>query len=148
MQPKSRRAARLQGFGLAVATAALAVVLGVRLQRPFDAATLAIPVGELRSQAAEAGLLEREARAGRLAPAFVRRHAAQLAHDVERVRAGLAGKPAVAPLEPGRRRALALADALQARTDALARDGHAVGGDFEVLARALDALETRIGQGR
>lgn len=147
MQPKSRRAAWLQGIVLIGGTAALATTLAVRLHRPFDRDTLPLPVQELQSQAAEAGQLEQQARRDHLAPAFVRFHAQQLAHSVGRVRDDLAGKPARAGLEPLRRDALSLASDLQARIDRLGRSGalpRTASPGFESTAQALDALAKRI----
>ena len=147
MQPKTRRAAWLQAAAFLAVVAVIAATLVLRLQRPFDRGTLPLPVGELRSQAAEAAALVRQASRDHLAPAFVRYHARQLGHDVDRARDDLAGKPAVAGLDPLRRRALALADALKGRIDAIARDGHpapAGAQGLESLADALDDLATRI----
>ena len=147
MQPKSRRAAWLQGIAMTGGAVALVATLAIRLHRPYERATLAIPVRTLQSQAAEAGLLEAQVRRDRLAPAFVRFHAQQLGLDVERVRHELAGRPAMATLEPSRREALALADALQSRVDRLGRSAalpRTATLDFEALARSLDALARRI----
>lgn len=147
MEPKSRRAAWIQGIVLVAATAALSATLAARLQRPFDRDTLAIPVGELRSQAAEAALMARQAGRDHLAPAFVRFHAQQLGHGVERVRHTLAGKSAEADLEASRRQALALAGVLQSRVDTLGRDADLArtgDGGFDTLAGAFDALARHI----
>ena len=147
MQPKTRRAAWLQGAAFVAAAVAIATTLSVRVQRPFDRDTLPLPVGELRSQAAEAAALAKLASQDELAPAFVRYHARQLGHDVQRARDDLAGKPAVAGLDPLRRRALGLAGALEGRIDVLARDGHpapAGARGLQALADALDDLAARI----
>ena len=147
MQPKSRRAAWIQGVVLVVAVVALAMTLALRLRRPFDRDTLAIPVDELRSQAAEAGMLEEQLRRDHLAPAFVRFHARQLGHDVGRLRDTLGGKRAEAGLDPLRMQAMALAATLQARLDTLARDGtrpRTAGLQFDTLVDSLDALGRRI----
>jgi hypothetical protein len=150
VQPKSRRAAWIQGFVLVAGAVALATVLVLRSQRPFDRDTLVIPVDELRSQAAEAGLLEQQMRQDHLAPAFVRFHAQQLGRDVGRTQDQLAHKPAPQPLAPLRTQALTLAADLQSRIDRLARDGalpRAGSLRFDTLAEALDALDHRIKPG-
>ncbi|WP_162823804.1 hypothetical protein [Lysobacter sp. TY2-98] len=147
MQPKSRRAAWWQAIALVAVTATIATATTVRLHRPFDADTLAIQVGELHSVAAETQLLVEQAGHDHLAPAFVRHHAQQLRTTVERTRDALAGKAAIARYDAQRRQALALADALHARLDVLARDAASASATpqaFAALADALDALDHRI----
>jgi hypothetical protein len=147
VQPKSTRAAWIQGIAVVVAVVVLVAVMLPRRDRPFDRDTLALPVDELRSQAAEADLLEQQMRRDHLAPAFVRFHAQQLGRNVGRTRDGLARKPAARDLDPPRAQALALAAALQSRIDVLGRDGglpRAASLHFDALADALDALDRRI----
>ena len=147
VQPKSRRAAWVQAGVLLVGGVALALAVYARARRPFDADTLSIPVGTLRSQAAEADLLEQQLRDDHVAPAFVRLHARELAREASRARQTLADKPAAAGLDPLRAQALGLATTLQARLGALALDGaapRAAGLHFDALADALDALDHRI----
>lgn len=147
MNPKTRRAAWIQGVLLLGAIVALAVTLHLRLGRPFDRDTLAIPVDELHSEAAEADLLEQQMRRDHVTPAFVRFQAQQLGHDVERVRGDLGGKHADGALDALRAQALLLGGTLQARLDTLARHGdlpRATSLHFDVLAQAFEALGKRI----
>ncbi|WP_133499209.1 hypothetical protein [Cognatilysobacter terrigena] len=148
MHNTSRRLAWAQAIALIGSVAAIVAVLVVRLHRPFDADTLSIPVGELHSNAAEAQLLLEQATDDHLAPAFVRHHAQQLGHAVERTHDKLAAKPAVASREPMRREALSLAESLQARLDRLVRDpASSTPSNFAALAASLDALDHRIKPG-
>lgn len=148
MHNTSPRRALLQAIVLFGGAAAIVATTAVRLHRPFDADTLEIPVGALRSNAAEAQLLLVQADRDHLAPAFVRYHARQLADTVQRTRGKLADKPALGDREPLRREALALADALDAQLDSVQRDARAATPDtFAALARALDALDHRIKPG-
>jgi hypothetical protein len=56
---------------------------------PAGAGRLRVPVGELRSQAAELELVQRDVLAGRLPPAFMNRHLQQLGEDSARSFAAL-----------------------------------------------------------
>ncbi|MGY4515104.1 hypothetical protein [Lysobacter sp. HA18] len=150
MQPKSRRAAWWQAIVLLGSAAAITAVLVVRLHRPFDADTLSIKVGDLRSNAAEAELLMEQASKDHLAPGFIRRHAQQIRTNVERVRDDIDGKPGDALREPQRHEALGLATLLTSKLDALARDAAAPDADaqaFATVANSLDALDHRIKPG-
>lgn len=100
MTDHSRKAAWLQATLLLAAFAVVGVVLVARLQRPFDRDTLAIQVGQLQSQSAEAALLARNAIGDRLAPGFTRQHVRQLADAVGRVQDALQSKPAQPALAP------------------------------------------------
>jgi hypothetical protein len=76
---KRRALAQLAGLVLALLAMLLACVLHVRT--PADRSRLRIPIAELRSQAAELELVQRESLAGRLASRFPREHVRQLAKD-------------------------------------------------------------------
>lgn len=147
MEVNSRSAAWMQGLALLAATAAIAGTLLYRQSRPFDAATLGIQVGQLQSHAAEAGLLVRQARADQLAPAFVARHAGQLADNVRRAQDRLDARPAEAPYAGAQAAARRLGAALHARLQALSDDGRAPRrGDFgfDGIAGQLDALHRQL----
>jgi hypothetical protein len=70
---------QLIGVALALLSVLLAWVLQARA--PADKAQLRIPIGELRSQAAELELVQRESLSGRLFSRFLREHVQQLAKD-------------------------------------------------------------------
>jgi hypothetical protein len=147
VQPKSTRAAWLQGVAVVMAVVVLVAVTLPRRDRPFARDTLALPVDELRSQAAEADLLEQQMRRDHLAPGFVRFHAQQMGRDVGRTRDALARKRAARGLDPLRAEAVALAASLQSRLEALGRNGalpREASLHFDALADALDALDRRI----
>jgi hypothetical protein len=71
----------------------VAAVMGLIWQiyalAPAGADRLRVPVGELRSQAAELALVQREVLAGRVPPSFMDRHLQQLGEDSARSFAAL-----------------------------------------------------------
>jgi len=140
----SSRAAWTQGTLLVAAIAAIAVVLGVRLHRPFDVDTLAIQVAQLQSDAAEAQMLADNARADRLAPGFVRQHAQQMADKVDSTN-GKLEKPALPELSAQKAQAQQLGASLHAALSLLGRDGSArIASGFDTTADALDALHKQL----
>lgn len=86
-------AAWRQAAMVIVAVALVAAAVAYCAVRPFDRDTLAIQVGQLRSQAAEAAMAARLARGDRLAPGFVHAHARQLLRKVESVDGALRAHP-------------------------------------------------------
>lgn len=149
MRHGSARAAWGQGVGVVAVAVALGAALLHAHQRPFDRTTLAIPVGLLQSQAAEASLLAAQLRQDELAPGFVGQHARQLADNVRRERAQLASRPAQVGLAAQQRQARALAASLEEALAALARDPRAPrrGSGLDALARRLQALQARLDPG-
>jgi len=140
----SSRAAWTQGTLLVAAIAAIAVVLGVRLHRPFDVDTLAIQVAQLQSDAAEAQMLADNARADRLAPGFVRQHAQQMADKVDSTN-GKLEKSAPPKLSVQKARAQRLGASLHAALLLLGRDGSArTASGFDTTADALGALHKQL----
>ena len=135
-------AAWVQGASLIAAVAAITTAIVLESRRPFDRETLEIEADQLRSQSADTVQLVRHAAARRLAPIFVRVHAAQLADKVHakkttqdtttpkpELRAAHAGAQTIAralhealdALAADERRAdLASIDSLSARSNALA----------------------------
>ena len=143
---ESSRAAWLQGVMLVGACLAIALSLVLRLQRPFDADTLAIQVGKLQSHAAEAQLLADNAAEDRLAPKFVREHALQLADRVDDIDRKLR-KPAQPGLDPVKAAATQSGNRLRDALLLLGRDGQrprrqSLG--FDALAQRLDALRRQL----
>jgi len=137
------RAAWLQAAAIVAAAAALSLAWRYEASRPFDPQTLAIDVGQLQSQAAEASLLDaRFDGMGTLPATFRRMHAQQLADKVAAVTSDLDSRTADD----------LAADALpEARSDALAlhaglmrvsygADGGAERPLFESLDERLAAL--------
>jgi len=93
------------------------VVVGGALskERPADAAQLRIPVGELRSQAAELAQLEGDTADGHLSASIARRHVIQLDKAFESTLHDLTSLDVLPPLATSRRDALALAHELERR---------------------------------
>ena len=149
MQIHSLRAAWTQGIVFAVITVGATAAGYGYLHRPFDSATLAIPVGELQAQATEGAALVQLHRAHQVSPAFVARHAAQLAGNVERVGDALRAKPARADLAGVRIRAMQLQAALDEGMRALASAGRSDAPDagFESLAAQFKQLHQQIEAG-
>ena len=150
MTDHSPKAAWMQAALLIAALAVLGIVLVARLQRPFDRDTLAIQVGQLQSQSAEAALLARHAVDDHLAPGFTRQHARQLAAAVARVQDALQSKPAqpalAADLALARQSAAALHATLQSwKTDA-SRASRSI-AEFDHLAQQLDAVGEQLKPG-
>lgn len=144
MRTHSKKAAWTQGTLLVAAIAAIAVVLAVRLHRPFDRDTLAIQVAQLQSDAAEAQVLVDNTRAGRLAPGFVRQHAQQMADKVDGTN-GKLEKPALPELSAQKAQAQQLGASLHAALLLLGRDGSArIASGFDAMADALDALHEQL----
>ena len=86
MIPRRRRhAAWRQAAFLGLALLVGGVGVALYNQRPANEDDLAIPIGELRSQAFELGLLNQNATRGR-DRRFVKAHARQLAQSIERSR--------------------------------------------------------------
>jgi soluble cytochrome b562 len=151
MRNLSRRAAWLQAVVLLAIVATIAVVLFARLRRPFDQDTLAIRVGQLQSQSAEAALLARNAMADRLAPGFVRQHVQQLADNVGRVEDALQAKPAQPGLERSRASASRLGHALRTTLDRWSGDAAQAGNvlpSLDAMAGQLDALHALLEPGQ
>lgn len=150
MADHTHRAAWTQAVLLVAALAATAVVLVARLQRPFDRDTLAIQVGQLQSQSAEAALLARNAAGDRLAPGFTRQHVRQLTDAVGRVQDALQSKPAepalAAALSMARQSGAALHATLQPWS-ADSRQGSQSIPQLDQLARGLDALGKQLKPG-
>jgi hypothetical protein len=143
----SRGAAWLQGAMLVAACAAIALVLFMRLHRPFDRDTLAIQVSQLQSHAAEADLLARNVVADQLAPRFVRQHARQLADKVESVDGKLQSRPAQPGLQDVKASAGELGATLHAALQRLSRNGQQPLRQpfgFDALAARLDALHQQL----
>lgn len=143
---ESSKAAWMQGLVLGAACVAIAVTLVWRLKRPFDADTLAIQVAKLQSHAAEAQLLADNVRADTLAPGFVRRHALQLADQVDDVDQKLQ-KSAQAGLDPVKSAAQQSGNRLHESLLLLGRDGQrprrqSLG--FDALAQQLDGLHKQL----
>jgi hypothetical protein len=136
-----RRIGLLQGTSLLMVIGAVGV-LAVWLERaPAEAPELRITVAQLRSQAAELTLLQRELDAGAVTGMFARQHAGQLsktAHDAFRTLASLTVAPELVDVQ---RRAIAdggellnhMAGARNAQTVALE--------ETEPLCDRLDTLE-------
>lgn len=144
---RSNKAVWVQGTLLVVAGVAIALVLAMRLNRPFDRDTLAIEVAQLRSSAAQAQLLVDNARADRLAPGFLRQHAQQMADKVATT-TGKLQKPAQAGLTEQKLQAQKLGAALQRALALLGReDGAKRAFAFDSLADALDALDKQLKPG-
>lgn len=144
MRTHSSRAAWVQGMLLVAVIAAIAVALVVRLHRPFDRDTLAIQVAQLESDAAEAQVLVDNARAGRLAPGFVRQHAQQMADKVDNTN-GKLEKSALPELALQKAQAQRLGASLHSALVLLGRDGPAgVASGFDATADALDALHGQL----
>jgi len=132
---------------LVAVVVAIALVLALRLHRPFDRDTLAIQVTQLQSHAAEAQLLVDNARADRLAPGFVRQHAQQMADKVGTTN-GKLQKPARSGLAGQKAQAQELGAALQQALSLLGRDGNVQRTSaFGRLADALDALDQQLKPG-
>jgi hypothetical protein len=74
---------------IVLVAAVIGLVWQVHAIAPAGAARLRVPVGELRSQAAELELAQREALAGRLPAALLHRHLQQLGEDSARSFAAL-----------------------------------------------------------
>ena len=144
---RSNKAAWVQGTLLVAVIVAIALVLALRLHRPFDRDTLAIQVTQLQSHAAEAQLLVDNARADRLAPGFVRQHAQQMADKVGTTN-GKLQKPARSGLAGQKAQAQELGAALQQALSLLGRDGNVQRTSaFGRLADALDALDQQLKPG-
>jgi len=144
---RSNKAAWVQGMLLVAVVVAIALVLALRLHRPFDRDTLAIQVTQLQSHAAEAQLLVDNARADRLAPGFVRQHAQQMADKVGTTN-GKLQKPARSGLAGQKAQAQELGAALQQALSLLGRDGNVQRTSaFGRLADALDALDQQLKPG-
>ena len=140
----------MQAVLLIGALAALGIILVERLQRPFDRDTLAIQVGQLQSQSAEAALLARNAVGDHLAPGFTGQHVSQLADAVGRVDEALQSKPA----QPALATALSLARqsgrVLHATLQSWATDASRAPqlvSEFDRLALQLDALGQQLQPG-
>lgn len=150
MTDHSRKAAWMQAALLIAALAVLGIVLVARLQRPFDRDTLAIQVGQLQSQSAEAALLARHAVSDRLAPGFTRQHVRQLADAVARVQGALQSKPAQPALATDLALARQSGAALHATLQAWSIDASRASGamtEFDGLALRMDTLDKQLKPG-
>jgi hypothetical protein len=128
-------------LGLTAGICALALWLG---RAPAEAPELRIPVAELRSQATELSLLEREHAAGKVTDRFAHQHAAQLSESMHQTFGALASLEVAPELADIRRNALTegrkLADNLGD-----ARAGRAIAlEDVERLRERLGILERRL----
>jgi hypothetical protein len=151
MRHLSRQAAWMQAVLLLAVVATIAVVLLAQLRRPFDQDTLAIRVGQLQSQSAEAALLARNAMADRLAPGFVRQHVQQLADNVGRVEEALQAKPARPDLERSRASALRVGHALRTTLDRWSGNAAQAGRvlpHVDAMAAQLGALHALLEPGQ
>ena len=72
-----------------LAAAVTGLIWQIYAVAPAGAGRLRVPVGELRSQAAELELVQRDVLAGRLPPSFMNRHLQQLGEDSARSFAAL-----------------------------------------------------------
>lgn len=86
--PESSQAHRQLAWCVLMA-AVIGLIWQVYALAPASADRLRVPVGELRSQAAELELVQSDVLAGRLPPAFMRRHLPQLGDDSARSFAAL-----------------------------------------------------------
>ena len=137
MAPEARRA--LYQLAGVVSIAGIVVFGGVlSKERPADAAQLRIPVGELRSQAAELAQLEADAGDGRLSAPIARRHVQQLDKACESTLDDLTSLDVLPPLATSQRDALALARELERR---LASFGARHAPDARAPASLLDGLQ-------
>jgi hypothetical protein len=145
------RDAWTQGALLLAAILSIAIALLWHARRAFDRDTLAIQVGQLESASAEASLLAGNVAADRLAPSFVRQHAAQLAISVERTGDALRSKPSQPALSPALESARAQAAALHGMLQGWSRDA-ALGVRFaprlDAMARQLHAMQSRLKPGQ
>lgn len=130
-------------FSFAVVAAVVAATVYCAV-RPFDRDTLAIQVGQLGSQAAEAAMAARLLREDKLAPGFVHAHARQLRRKLGSVESQLRAHPsggldaAHGEAEAG---AQALAGALQRESPS--RDPRSE-SDYSALSARMQALRKRL----
>ena len=150
MTDHTRGAAWMQAVLLVAALAVTIIMLVARLQRPFDRDTLAIQVGQLQSQSAEAALIARNAAGDRLAPGFTRQHVQQLTEAVGRVQDALQSKPATPALIGALAMARQSGAALHATLQAWSTDSGQASQwipRLDRLARGLDALDKQLKPG-
>jgi hypothetical protein len=127
-------------------TAALAIAYA---RRPADRSDLKIPIGELRSQSAELGMLDRGLADG-LGRRFVQAHAGQLGRTIERSRDELASEKTTARLADlkaiGLERSAPLVGAAAALHDGRAPLTDAAKAQIGAAEDALRTLEERLRQ--
>ncbi|MDB6164134.1 MAG: hypothetical protein JWL98_1566 [Xanthomonadaceae bacterium] len=150
MASHSRQVAWILAALLIAVLAAIAVVLFLRLHRPFDSDTLAIQVAELQSQSAEAALLAQNVSGDRLAPGFAHEHLRQLADNVGRVEDALQSKAAQPGLESPRQSAQGLGATLQVTLIGWLRDTELAPTlipRLDAVTQQLDALHKQLKPG-
>lgn len=140
--PALKRKARQQAAALVLVLAAAAGAGWTVQQRELGRSSLRLPIGELRSQAAEYARLAEAAARRRLPQRFTRVHAAHLAERADAARIELAGLRLPPPLQDARREAGALATELSALLHRDASPANAAAA-FALASRLAD-IEARI----
>jgi hypothetical protein len=125
-----------------------AAVIGLAWQiyalAPAGAARLRVPVGELRSQAAELELVQRDVLAGRLPRAFMARHLQQLGADSSRSFESLTRLDVRAPLMDAHALARRSALGIQLELADVAADGNPQPDAARDLRERLTSLELQL----
>jgi len=139
---KQRALRQLAGLALLTGTLVIGGVLSE--ESPADAAQLRIPIGELRSDAAELAAIQVDLESGRLSVDHARRHLRQLGTTFDASLGKLAALDVVPALAPLQRDALALGRELERRLDDVGASGDRNGEAAAQLRDDLQRMETRL----
>jgi hypothetical protein len=144
LDPSERRHATLQFVGCLTVGSLLAIA-GVRMANaPADGPTLRIPIGELRSQAAEIAELQRSFESGSVSSHFLRSHSRQLTKATTASYRALSELKVQPPLADAKRRALDEARGVVSAVAALRAGQDVPAGDAELRRDALHRLEREV----
>jgi hypothetical protein len=135
------RQAQMQLAACLLVAAVAGLIWQVYEVAPAGAGRLRVPVGELRSQAAELELVQREVLAGRLPARFMRLHLQQLGEDSARSFASLTRLTVTPPLADGHALARRSALGIQLELADLAAQGAPRPDAAQDLRARLSALE-------